>query len=102
MSDINKKSLKHLADLSRLELTEKEEEKFLKDLESILGHFQELGELDVADIAPLTGGTSLKNVLREDGETKSSLAADPVVDAFPDKKERWLKVPAVFKDDASS
>lgn len=98
MSEITKKSLKHLADLSRLELTEKEEEKFIKDLESILGHFKELEELDTTNVAPLTGGTSLKNVLREDGETKSSLKADPVVDAFPDKKERWLKTPAVFEE----
>lgn len=99
MADITKKSLQHLADLSRLELTEKEEEKFLKDLESILGHFKELESLDTSNIAPMTGGTSLKNVFREDGERKSSLAADPVVDAFPDKKERWLKVPAVFKEE---
>ena len=102
MPDINKKSLKHLADLARLELSEKEEEKLLKDLESILGHFKELESLDTANIAPMTGGTSLKNVFREDGERKSSLAAAPVVDAFPDKEGSYLKVPAIFKDDASA
>lgn len=102
MPEITKKSLEHLADLARLELTEKEEEKFLKDLESILGHFKELESLDTSNVAPLTGGTSLKNVFREDGERKSSLAADPVVDAFPEKEKGYLKVPAVFKDDASS
>ncbi|MDO8466553.1 MAG: Asp-tRNA(Asn)/Glu-tRNA(Gln) amidotransferase subunit GatC [bacterium] len=97
MSDITKHSLEHLADLSRLELSEKEEEKFLKDLESILGHFKELEALDTSNILPMTGGTSLTNVFREDGERKSSLAAAPVVDAFPDKERGYLKVPAVFE-----
>lgn len=98
MSEITKKSLEHLADLAKLDLTEKEEEKFMKDLDSILGHFRELQELNTDGVQPLTGGTSLKNVWREDGETKSSLKADPVVDAFPDKEGRWLKVPAVFEE----
>lgn len=97
MSDITKKSLEHLAELSRLSLNPKEEEKFLADLTSILGHFKELEELDTTNVAPLTGGTDLKNVLREDGETKSSLPADPIVDAFPEKEGRKLKVPAVFE-----
>ncbi len=97
MSEITKTSLKHLADLAKLELTEKEEEKFIKDLESILGYFQELQELDTEGVQPLTGGTSLKNVWREDGVTKSSLPAGPVVDAFPDQESGYLKVPAVFE-----
>ena len=86
-----------MADLARLELSEKEEEKLLKDLESILGHFKELESLNTSNVAPMTGGTNLKNVFREDGERKSSLAATPVVDAFPDKEKDYLKVPAVFE-----
>ncbi|MEK7640786.1 MAG: Asp-tRNA(Asn)/Glu-tRNA(Gln) amidotransferase subunit GatC [Patescibacteria group bacterium] len=97
MSDINKKSLKHLADLAHLELTEKEEEKFLKELESILGHFAELESLDTSNVAPMTGGTSAKNVLRGDADHQSSLAAAPVADAFPDKEKGYLKTPAVFE-----
>ncbi|TSC82808.1 MAG: aspartyl-tRNA(Asn)/glutamyl-tRNA (Gln) amidotransferase subunit C [Parcubacteria group bacterium Gr01-1014_19] len=99
MSDINKKSLKHLADLAHLELTEKEEEKFLKELESILGHFKELESLDTSNVTPMTGGTSAKNVLRGDLDRQSSLAAAPVVEAFPDKAGGHLKVPSVFKEE---
>lgn len=96
MSEITKKSLEHLADLARLELSEKEEENFLKDLESILGHFKELESLDTSNVQPMTGGTSLKNVLRDDEAHQSSLPAAPVVDAFPEKDKGYLKVPAVF------
>ena len=97
MSDINKKSLKHLAELARLELTKKEEEKFAADLEKILQHFEELQALDTQNVTPMTGGTELQNVFREDGETKSSLSPDRVVEAFPDKEKHWLKVPPVFE-----
>ncbi len=98
MSDITKKSLEHLADLARLELSGKEEDKFLKDLESILGHFKELESLDTSNVQPLTGGTSLKNVLRDDEASHSSLSAAPVVDAFPEKEKDYLKTPAVFQE----
>ena len=98
MSDINKTSLKHLAGLSRLELTEHEEEKFVGDLEKILTHFTELQAVNTENVVPMTGGTELKNVFREDGVTVSSLSPDRVVEAFPEKKDHWLKVPAVFED----
>lgn len=104
MAEINKKSLEHIANLARLELSEKESEKFLTDLGKILGHFEELQEVNTDNIQPMTGGTELKNMFREDGETKSSLNPDLVVEAFPEKDgsassphgKHWLKVPAVF------
>ncbi len=98
MSNIDKKSLKHLAELSRLELHEKEEEKFVGDLEKILKYFEELQAVDTQNVAPMTGGTQLKNVFRTDGETTSSLSPAKVVEAFPEKEKHWLKVPAVFEE----
>mgnify|MGYP001592948176 CR=1 FL=1 len=97
MSEITKKSLEHLADLARLELNAREEEKFLKDLQKILDHFQELQSLNTDGVQPMTGGTESKNVFREDGATKQSLGSDRVVEAFPDKEKHWLKVPPVFE-----
>ena len=96
MSEITKKSLEHLAGLARLELSAGEEEKFLKDLQKILDHFQELQILNTDGVQPMTGGTESKNVFREDSATKSSLSPDRVVEAFPEKEKHWLKVPPVF------
>lgn len=106
MSEINKKTLGRLADLARLELGKKEEDKFVKDLEKILSHFKELQSLDTENVQPLAGGTWTNNVLREDGETKQSLGSDKVVEAFPDKDgstgsprgKHWLKTPPVFEE----
>lgn len=97
MSEINKKSLEHLADLARLELSDKESEKFINDLQKILDHFQELQTVNTDNVVPMTGGTELKNVFREDGVTKSSLGPDLAVEAFPERGKHWLKVPAVFE-----
>lgn len=102
MPEINKKSLEHLADLARLELSEKESEKFLNDLGKILEHFQELQEMNTENVIPMAGGTGLKNVFREDGETKNSLTSDLVAEAFPEKEKHWLKVPPVFSAEGGS
>lgn len=96
MSVINKKTLEHLAALARIELHEREEEKLLKDLASILAHFEELNELDTANVAPLTGGTRKKNVFRGDEARMRSLSGNATADAFPEKEGRYLKIPPVF------
>jgi aspartyl-tRNA(Asn)/glutamyl-tRNA(Gln) amidotransferase subunit C len=97
MALISKHDLEHLANLARLELTEHEEERFLKDLEDILGHVRELGEVKTEGVAPMAGGISLKNVTRNDGdEAFPQLPRDGVVEAFPESERGLLKVPSVF------
>lgn len=95
-SPINKKVIKHLAELARLELEEREEEKLLKDLQKILDHFAELQELDTKDVSPMTGGTSLRSVFRDDGAGGSTNLGSGA-HAFPDEKDGFLKVPPVFE-----
>ena len=95
-SPINKKTLEHLAQLARLELGEHEKEKLLVDLPKILDHFKELQELDTSEVPPLTGGTDLRNVFREDGASESTNRGEGV-DAFPKKEGGFLKVPPVFE-----
>lgn len=95
MTDLNKKTLEHLAELARIELKAGEEEKLLKDLQMILGHFEELQSLDTADVQPMTGGTDLKNIFRED-EVGRTDDTGKGVDSFPESKDGYLKVPPVF------
>ncbi len=94
-SPINKKTLKHLAELARVELLGKEEERIFKDLQKILDHFEELKELDTENVSQMTGGTSLKNVFREDGKmTATNPGAG--AHAFPKEKRGFLEIPPVF------
>lgn len=93
---IDKKTLEHLAKLARIELNPREEEKLLIDLEGILGHFEELKKLDTSKVAPLTGGSDLKNVFREDDEREST-NRKAGVGQFPETHDGFLKVPPVFE-----
>ena len=95
-SPIDKKTLKHLTELARIELSSNEEEKLLKDLTKILDHFEELKEVDTTNVAPLAGGSDLKNVFREDAERENTLQGEGV-DGFPEHKDGFLKIPPVFE-----
>ena len=97
MATITKESLAHLAKLVRLELSDKEIEKFVNDLGNILNYFKELQAVDTTGVELMTGGTNLINIMRNDvikndriGEQKN------VIDAFPDKEKGYLRTPGVF------
>ena len=95
-SSLNKHDLEHLAKLARIELDPKEEEKLLNDLGNILDHFKELQALDTTNVLPMTGGTDLKNSFRDDTERENTNQGAGV-EAFPEKKDGFLKVPPVFE-----
>lgn len=96
MAEINEKILKHLAELARIEIESEKEEKFLKDFKNILSHFEELANLDTSKVAPMIGGTNLKNVIRED-EFNEINDLRKGVEAFSEKRDGYLKVPPVFE-----
>ena len=100
-SPITKETIQHLAKLARLELTPNEEKQMLADLSKILAYFDELQTLDTSRVRPMTGGTTLKNVFREDtaaGETNRGAG----VNAFPESKDGFLKIPPVFSAEGGS
>lgn len=105
-SSINKKELEHLAKLARIQLDPKEEEKMLADFGAMLEHFKQLEELDTTNVAPMAGGTDLMNIFREDAveDGAATEAGGPEntnrgagVDAFPESKDGFNKVPPVFE-----
>ena len=86
--------VKKYAYLARIKLAPEESEKIGKDLQSILNHFKELGELDTEKVKPMTGGTALKNIFREDKPSKDHKAGG--TDQFPEKKDGYLKAPKIL------
>ena len=92
---ITKKDVEHLAQLCRLKLDQKEEEKIAEDLEKILNYFNELQEVHTDAVEPLTGGTSLKSIFREDVAERTNDTGKGK-DAFPEERDSYLKVPNVF------
>jgi len=98
MTQIDKKTLEHLADLARIKITDKEEDKLVEDLKKILNHFKELQALDTEKTPPMAGGTDLKNAARED-EIKEDLMQNraTLINSFPEKEDDFLKIPPVFE-----
>ncbi len=94
-----KKDLEKLAELSHMELKPAEEEKLLKDLGAVLDHFEELKTVKTDGVTPMTGGTDLKNVFRDD-EEGGGLPGDIAKGEFPEKERDYLKVPPVFPGEA--
>jgi aspartyl-tRNA(Asn)/glutamyl-tRNA(Gln) amidotransferase subunit C len=89
--------VKKYAKLARVKLTHEEEEKFQKDLGEILGHVDELNKVNVKGVEPVTGGTVLKNVFRDDLVRDTS--DEEFNPGFPNKSEGYLAVPKVFEND---
>ncbi len=93
---ISKKEIRHLASLSRIDLSETEEDILSKDLGNILAHFDELKELATDDVEPLTGGSPTDTVVRADTE-EGRIRGTAAKAAFPDEENSFLKVPPVFE-----
>lgn len=96
---LTKKDLGKLADLSKMKIEEKEEEKLLRDLGGVLAHFEELKELSTDDVEPMNGGTSSLNVWRND-EVTGALDGEAAKKEFPETKDGYLKIPAIFDANA--
>lgn len=95
MPVFDKKTLEYLAELGRIELTEAEKPKLLKDLQEILNYFQELQKIDTTNTEPMSGGTLQGNIFRDD-EIKEE-KNEKLIEAFPKQEKEFLKVPPVFE-----
>lgn len=98
---ITKKLIDHLAGLSRIELTDSESARFVKDLNAIFKHFKELDAVDVAGVEPMIGGAGLKNVFRTDtvslsGEGETVDIEGHIIGAFPESHDGRLKVQKIL------
>lgn len=93
MSAIDRKTIDHLARLSRLSLTEEEAEGFAHDLSAIIAHASDLEKADTKGVSPMIGAADIRNVIRPDGEMTESMALDP---SFADMEGGRLKVPKIL------
>lgn len=66
MGKLTSKDVKHVAKLANLELSQKEVEKFSKQLSSVVSFIDALKKVDVEGVVPTSQTTGLKNVMRED------------------------------------
>jgi aspartyl/glutamyl-tRNA(Asn/Gln) amidotransferase C subunit len=94
---VNKKEINHIAELARIELDKKHEEKIQKDMDSILDYVEKLKEVDISDVDAITHSIVMKNVTRED----QVILADPdtknlIKEGFVSENGNFVKVKSVF------
>jgi len=89
---VDEKTLRHVARIARLDLTDEEVQKFLPQLSEIIESFSTLDELDTKDIAPSFQPIPLRNALRED-KIEPCLTQEQALENTKHKKDGFFKGP---------
>ena len=86
----------YVAHLARLHLGEDERVKLQGQLEGILGYVEELKQVDVSGVEPMTHAIPVRNVFRAD-EVGTCLDHDAVMNNAPESRQGQFVVPAIIE-----
>lgn len=92
---IERKTVEHIANLARLEVTEEEIDSFTRELGSILAYVEQLNEVDTEQVEPTAFMVPEHDPLREDVGTASLPAAETLKNG-PAIKKGFFAVPKVI------
>jgi aspartyl-tRNA(Asn)/glutamyl-tRNA(Gln) amidotransferase subunit C len=94
---ISKEQIKKTAQLARINIDEKEEEKFAKEIGSVLEYFKNISEVEAREIEKIDHYDLQKNQLRKDeAKEKDEEKKEDIRKQFPKRKDDYLKVKAVL------
>ncbi len=97
MAQIEKKTIKKLTQLCRIDCTEDEQESLFKDLEKILAYIEQLQEVNTDDVAPCYQVLEeVTNVYRDD-VVGQVLNRDAFLANAPSHIAGMIRVPPVIK-----
>ncbi len=89
-------TVKRVASLARIAVSEDEAERMVGELNAILGFVEQLGEVDVTGVEPMTSVTPMVMRKRADEVTDGSKADDIVANA-PATDRNFFLVPKVVE-----
>ena len=95
--EVTPELVKHLAELSRLRLSEEEVEKIIPELRSVLGYFERISDLDVDELEEMVRPIFSANVLRPD-EPAPGLEQEEALQMAPEKQDGFFKLPRVVEE----
>lgn len=90
---VDKKLVEHVADISRLKLSEQETEKFTQQLKDVLEAFKSLDEVDTDKVKPSFHPQEISDVYREDKAEKFDW--DPLKNT-KHKEKKYFKGPRII------
>ncbi len=85
-----------IARLARIRIEDWQAEQLGQELNSILGWIEQLNEIDITDVEPLTGVANMALTMREDVVTDGGIA-DQVLANAPDRAGAFYAVPKVIE-----
>jgi len=92
---LSTKEVEYVALLARLEVTDKETEKFTAQLNDILGYIDKLNEIDTTGVEPMTHAIAVTNAFRED-KIVDSIGTEKSLANAPDARGEFFRVPKVI------
>ncbi len=91
---ITREQVLHVAELSRLSLSDEEAERLEGEMSGMIAFADKLMGLDVTGVAPTTHAVPMQNVFREDG-VQPSYERSVMLDIAPRHDETSILVPRV-------
>ncbi|MDA8686970.1 Asp-tRNA(Asn)/Glu-tRNA(Gln) amidotransferase subunit GatC [Schleiferiaceae bacterium] len=89
--EISKEQIKHLAHLSRLELSEAEIDAMQGDMSKILDFVAQVEKLDLEGVEPLAQMSKSVNVMRQD-EVANMISKEDALKNAPDANSDYFRV----------
>ncbi len=93
---VDLKTVKRVAHLARIAVSDEEAAKMEGELNAILGFVEQLNEVDIEGVEPMTSVTPMAMKKRQDAVTDGGKAADIVANA-PQSDENFFLVPKVVE-----
>ena len=94
---IDEKITLKIASLAKLKLTDQEIKEYSKDLTNILKWMEELKEVDVTNVQPVTSVTKNELYEREDNTYKNKVDQEEILLNAPEKVGEYFTVPKVIE-----
>ena len=97
MSKTPEIDIDYVANLARLELSDKEKEKLGAQLKDILGYFNKLNSVDVENVEPMAHAHPVFNIWREGDERGTTYSPEILMQMAPEHRENQVVVPKVVE-----
>ena len=93
---IDNQTVRKVSKLAKIKINEKEETKFIEELNNILGWVDELKKVDTDQIEPMLSVFNESMVMRKD-EVSSEISEELVLKNAPESKSGFFVVPKVVE-----
>jgi aspartyl-tRNA(Asn)/glutamyl-tRNA(Gln) amidotransferase subunit C len=93
---VDKETVKRVARLARIAVSDAEAEALKGDLNTILGFVEQLNEVDITGVEPMTAVIPMRAKMRDDVVTDGEIA-DKIVANAPARADAFFAVPKVVE-----